>query len=218
MMRTPNFNVGLDKAQFLEQIIEINPSLFDIVTCFLIQKFVRKDVNNEASLLEQGGPKLTCSIIGSFRKHYGEVALLIEAFESCNVQVLSPKRSSIVNPLEKFVRLQTDNPRFEPVEIQLIALHRILRSSFVYVLCPAGYVGKTTCYEIGRIHERGIPLYFSERPDDLPIAVPVSTISNPEKIVQYLAQHKTVPPIIATEIPENVRVLQSRLQREEYVE
>lgn len=192
--------------------------LFDRMACFLVQQCVRKHVNNEDSVSELGRQGLTCSIIGSFRKHYGKVAALIEAFEACNVHVLSPKRSSIVNPLEKFVRLQTDNPQFEPVEIQLIALHRILRSSFVYVLCPAGYVGKTTCYEIGRIHERGVPLYFSERPDDLPIAVPVSTIINPEAIVQHLVQHKTLPPIVTTEIPENVRVLQIRLQREEYVE
>lgn len=218
MMSIPNLNVGLDKTQFLEQIIAARPSLFSPVACFLIQKCVRKVLNNKSSPLEPDEQGLICSIIGSFRKHYGEVAALIEAFESCNVQVLSPKRSSIVNPLEKFVRLQTDNPGFEPVEIQLIALHRILRSGFVYVLCPAGYVGKTTCYEIGRIHERGIPLYFSEHPDDLPIVVPVSTIINPERIVQYLAQHKNLPPIVETEIPENVRVLQIRLQREEYVE
>lgn len=164
------------------------------------------------------GQELTCSIIGSFRKHYREVVSLIEGLEACYVHVLSPKRSSIVNHQEWFVRLQTDNPRHEPAEIQLIALHRILRSSFVYVFCPAGYIGKTTCYEIGRIQERRVPLYFSEHPEDLPIAVATSAIINPEKLVQYLVQHKKPPPIIATEIPERVRELQTRLQREEYVE
>jgi len=179
---------------------------------------VREQVSGEGPVSKPDGQELTCSIIGSFRKHYAEVAILIETLEACHVHVLSPKRSSIVNPKEWFVRLQTDNPRFEPVEIQLIALHRILRSSFVYVLCPAGYIGKTTCYEIGRIHERGVPLYFSESPDDLPIAVTASAIINPERIVQYLVQHKSPPPIVATEIPEHVRELQDRLKREEFVE
>lgn len=175
-------------------------------------------MSSEDSILGTDEQKLTCSIIGSFRKHYTEVVNLIEALEHCNVHVLSPKRSSIVNPEDWFVRLQTDNPQFGPVEIQLIALHRILRSSFVYVLCPAGYLGRTTCYEIGRIHEHGVSLYFSECPEDLPIAVPASAIINPERIVKYLMQHKRPPPIVATEIPEHVRVLQMRLQRKEYVE
>lgn len=177
-----------------------------------------EQLSGEDSISGPDGQELTCSIIGSFRKHYAEVATLIEAFEACKVHVLSPKRSSIVNPQEWFVRLQTDNPKLEPVEIQLIALHRILRSSFVYVLCPNGYIGKTTCYEIGRIHERGVPLYFSESPDDLPIAVTPSTIINPERIIQYLVQHKSPPPIVATEIPEYIRELQDRLKREEFVE
>jgi len=164
------------------------------------------------------GQALTCSIIGSFRKYYSQVASLIEVFEACHVHVLSPKRSSIVDPQEWFVRLETDNPRYEPVEIQLIALHRILRSSFVYVLCPEGYIGKTTSYEIGRIHERGVPLFFSECPEDLPIAVAPSSIMNPEKIEQYLVQYKSPPIIVPTEIPEHVRELQTRLQRREYVE
>lgn len=164
------------------------------------------------------GTELTCSIIGSFRKHYSEVVSLIESLEACHVNILSPKRSSIVNRQEWFVRLQTDNPVHEPVEIQLIALHRILRSNFVYVLCPEGYIGKTTCYEIGRIHERGMPLYFSEYPEDLPIVVAASAIINPERLVEYLVQHKRPPPIVVTEIPELVRELQLRLQRGEYVE
>jgi len=85
-------------------------------------------VNSKGPISIPDGQKLTCSIIGSFRKHYDEVASLIESFEACHVQVLSPKRSSIVNHQDWFVRLQTDDPRHEPIEIQLIALHRILGS------------------------------------------------------------------------------------------
>ncbi len=126
-------------------------------------------MSGEGPVSKPDGQELTCSIIGSFRKHYAEVAILIETLEACHVHVLSPKRSSIVNPKEWFVRLQTDNPRFEPVEIQ-------------------------------------------------PIAVTASAIINPERIVQYLVQHKSPPPIVATEIPEHVRELQDRLKREEFVE
>ncbi len=165
-----------------------------------------------------GEQELTCSIIGSFRKYYSEVVSLIEFLETCHIHVLSPKRSSIVNPQEWFVRLQTDDPEYEPVEIELIALHRILRSNFVYVLCPAGYVGKTTSYEIGCIHERGIPLYFSEQPEDLPIAVATSAIISPKRLTQHLVEHRCLPAIVVAEIPQRIRELQIRLQRREYIE
>src|SRR5258708_14273248 len=106
------------------------------------------------SPLQQNG--LTCSIIGSFRKYYEDVRRLIAQIESVDVVVLSPKHSSIVNPGSWFVVLETDPPELTPAEIQLIALHRILRSDFVYALIPRGYVGRTTAYEMGGIQERCI--------------------------------------------------------------
>ncbi len=175
-------------------------------------------MSSTESIAAAGEQKLTCSIIGSFRKYYSEVASLIELLEICHIRVLSPKRSTIVDPQAWFVRLLTDDPRYEPVEIELIALHRILRSNFVYVLCPAGYIGKTTSYEIGRIHEHSIPLYFSEQPKDLPIAVVNSAIISPERLIQHLVQYRCLPAIRVAEIPQNICELQIRLQRGEYVE
>lgn len=183
---------------------------------------VLEDVREEVSRNDLAGrsvrQELTCSIIGSFRKYYSQVVSLIESLEVCHIQVLSPTRSSIVDPQEWFVRLRTDNPRHGPVEIQLIALHRILRSNFIYVVCPTGYIGRTTCYEIGRIHERGIPLYFSDYPEDLPIAVATSSVISPEQFTQYLQQYQCLPAISATDISQETHELQIRLRQGEYVE
>ncbi len=161
---------------------------------------------------------LRCSIIGSFRKYYAEVLLVIDLFHSVGVEVLSPKRSTILNPDDWFVRFQIDDPAHRPPEIQLIALHRILRSDFVYVLAPGGYVGRTTCYEIGRIHERDIPLYFSEFPIDLPIAVAASAVLPPDQLAAHIKDHLIPPAILVNDLPASIQGLANRLRAGDYVE
>lgn len=53
----------------------------------------------------------------------------------------------------------------------MIALDKIIRADMVYVYNPNGYVGKTTCYEIGFCFSKKKPIYFFDYPDDLPISV-----------------------------------------------
>lgn len=137
----------------------------------------------------------TVSIIGSFRKFYPEVLESIRLFEKCDLRVLSPQKSYIVNTSEEFVRFESDPPGFADAEIQLEALRGILGSDFVFVVSPKGYIGRTTCYEIGRIHERAIPLFFSEVPLDLPIFVPSSTVMSAMEVVDFIAETNRLPHI-----------------------
>lgn len=112
------------------------------------------------------------SIIGSFKQKYNEVLNDWNTFTNAGLVVRSPKGSPIIEPGIDFVRFQSDDPSFTDARIQQIALHRILGSDFVYATTPGGYVGRTACFEIGRILQANIPLYFSEQPADLPIGVP----------------------------------------------
>jgi hypothetical protein len=116
--------------------------------------------------------RMTCAIIGSFRKHYSTVLAVADEFEQRGITVASPPRSEIVCREVNFVRLLVDDPEASDEEIQLIALHRILSSDFVFVLVVDGYVGPSTAYEIGRLIERRVPVFFSERPSDLPMPIP----------------------------------------------
>src|SRR4051794_5310793 len=111
------------------------------------------------------------AIIGSFRQHYKEVLDAWEVFTRAGIEVTSPKGTSILEGGIPFVRFESDEGRLSDEEVQLIALHRILRASVVYTVAPNGYVGRTTCYEIGRIIQARKPIYFSERPVDLPISI-----------------------------------------------
>lgn len=158
------------------------------------------------------------SIIGSFRKYYSTVLNIIEVFENTGISILSPRKSNIVDPDEEFIILASDNPHHNAIEIQLIALHRILRSDFVYVYSPEGYIGRTTCYEIGRIVERKIPLYFSSPPRDLPIYLHSNMIWSPEDFINHLKRYQSLPEIGKSDSIDFAGQLHNDLFRKNYYE
>ena len=109
------------------------------------------------------------SIIGSFRKHFSEILILREQLLRHGHTVTSPIGNEILKPGVDFVRFDSDDAYRTDAHVQTIAMHRILSADCCYVCCVDQYVGRTTCYEIGRIIQARRPLYFSERPDDLPV-------------------------------------------------
>jgi len=131
--------------------------------------------------------RISVSVIGSFRKYYSEVAKAVEEFESFGMLVRSPPLSVVVNPGGEFTRFQSDDPDVSNRKIQELTMEKILASELVYVVAPRGYVGRTTCYEIGRIHENGIPLYFSQRPKDLPIHVADDMVLSARSLVNVVS-------------------------------
>ena len=129
------------------------------------------------------------SIIGSFQKYYAEVIKIIRLFRENDLWVLSPKDSRITGKIEDFVIFESDNQQYNLEEIQMITLDRILESEAVYVFNPGGYVGRTTCYEIGFCYSRSMPLYFFSTPNDLPIPINEEQIVTPESFVKLVLQN-----------------------------
>jgi hypothetical protein len=136
---------------------------------------------------------VTCSLIGSFRQHYREVLMARKIFATNGLEVLSPLGSPILKDGELFVRFESDDPNRSDPAIQTIALHRILRSHFTYVVAPKGYVGRTTAYEIGRLVQASHSVYFSDHPVDLPIAIPSSHVRSPLDLLNELAMAPPMP-------------------------
>ena len=130
------------------------------------------------------------SVIGSFRKRYEEVVKTVTILREMGLSILSPIGSNICKSIEDFVIFETDNPEYSPEEIQMITLEKILNSDAVYVCDFNGYVGKTTCYEIGFCYSRNKPLYFLEKPKDLPILVDKSQIISPEDFGKIVLDNK----------------------------
>jgi hypothetical protein len=126
------------------------------------------------------------AIIGSFRQHYKEVLEVWKIFSQAGIEVTSPKGAKIMDESIPFVRFETDASELDDHSVQSLALHRILRADLTFVVAPSGYIGRTTCYEIGRIIQAGRPLYFSEHPLDLPITIPESHIIKAEELARKL--------------------------------
>lgn len=126
------------------------------------------------------------TIIGSFRKYYQEICSLIDQFEKNGIQVMSPKKSFIIDDIDGFVILNSDEKSQQPFIIQEHVFENINNSDVVYVWNPEGYLGNSTCYEIGKIMGMGKPILFKERPKDLPINVENSMIKKVDDMITWL--------------------------------
>lgn len=112
------------------------------------------------------------AVIGSFKQHNAQVQQVCRDLRAAGIRVISPRGDSLVKEGINFVRFHSDNPEWSDPAVQSLALHRILAADLVYVVVPGGYIGRTTCYEVGRVVQSRQPIYFSEMPLDLPLRVP----------------------------------------------
>lgn len=128
----------------------------------------------------------TVAVIGSFRQHNDAVQQVCTILRNSGIEVTSPVGSNLVEEGIPFVRFISDNIDWSDPAVQSLALHRILRANLIYVVAPHGYVGQTTCYEIGRVVQAKKPLYFSARPQDLPVFVADTFIIDATKLVRLI--------------------------------
>lgn len=134
--------------------------------------------------------KPTVAIIGSFKQHYSIILHHVSVFKSYGVHVTTPVGSKILEPNIPFVRFESDCHQYSDSMIQTITLRKIFNSDVVYVVAPNGYIGRTTCYEIGRIVQRKQPLYFSDKPFDIPIEFPLSHIVDSVALCETINSNK----------------------------
>lgn len=156
----------------------------------------------------------TVALIGSFRKHYAEVCAAKAVFDRASVTVTTPAGAEIIENDIEFVRFTADPATWDDPMVQTMALHRILRADAVYVVAPEGYVGRTTCYEIGRCMQAGLPLYFSQRPQDLPLRVPDTHVVPADVLAAYILE-EAVTPLLASADAEHAS-LERRLLDGDY--
>ncbi|WP_447039239.1 NUDIX hydrolase [Streptomyces sp. DSM 118878] len=130
--------------------------------------------------------KGSVALIGSFRQHYPEVLAVARVFAGAGLAVGSPPICRIVDRGREFVRFESDPPESSDQDLQAATLEKIFTSDLVYVVNPGGYIGRTTAYELGRVHERGMAVYYAEPPKDLPIAVPEETVIDARRLVEII--------------------------------
>jgi len=150
------------------------------------------------------------AVIGSFKQHNEHVQQACAALRSAGIRVTSPQGVDLVQQGVDFVRFPTDDVNWSDSAVQSLALQRIFQADLVYVVLPNGYIGRTTCYEVGRIIQVKRPIFFSERPLDLPLHLPEHCIVDVPALIHKLTDTSWQP----TWLFENDADQASALERE----
>lgn len=154
--------------------------------------------------------QISVSLIGSFRQHYNDVVKAARIFADSGMHVLSPADSRIINPGEGYVRFESDSPNCSNEALQAKTFEKLFASDVVYVVAPNGYIGPATCLELGRLLERGIPVYYSEPPRDLPILIPPDKVVSPSDFAALVLSTRLSRPRIKPMITADLLVLTIR--------
>lgn len=157
------------------------------------------------------------ALIGSFRKHYQQILDARSALQKAGILVTTPRGNPVIDEGQLFVRFAGEFEGDDDATVQCYTLHRILSADAVYVVVPGGYIGRTTCYEVGRIVQAGRPVYFSESPQDLPLHVPMTFVVQVDKLVKLVLGKEEGLSTLHAEGEGQCHQLERQLLRGEYV-
>lgn len=123
---------------------------------------------------------LAVTVSGSFHRHMHEIGAAVEDLAALSIRVLSPADPRIVAAQGEFLFVASDPVRSVRL-VQDRHLESIRASSFLWLVCPDGYVGQSASMEIGFAAAIGMPICSTHAPGDL-------TLRQYVKIVPSLAQ------------------------------
>jgi hypothetical protein len=109
-----------------------------------------------------------------------EIGAAVEELAALSIRVLSPADPRIVAAQGEFLFVASDPVRSVRL-VQDRHLEAIRASSFLWLVCPDGYVGQSASMEIGFAAAIGMPIYSMHTPSDL-------TLRQYVKIVPSIAQ------------------------------
>jgi hypothetical protein len=128
---------------------------------------------------------VTCVISGSMRRHLAEMSAAAQALEAQGVVILSPRSFEQRSETDGFVFVAGD----EGTEAQLESRHRqaIDRASFVWLVCPQGYVGTSATLEVGYAAALDVPMFAAETPAEPAIARLVQVQPDLQALVKLMS-------------------------------
>lgn len=110
------------------------------------------------------------TVCGSFNRHIAQIKLAVEELFDHGAIVLSPRRPIAVDRALAPGFLLLDGDRtFRSLSIKAIEdahLSAILKSDFVVIVCPGGYLGNAAAGEMTVAHMFKIPVYAVVLPID----------------------------------------------------
>jgi hypothetical protein len=109
-----------------------------------------------------------------------EIGIAVEELAALSVRVLSPADPRIVAAQGEFLFVASDPVRSVRL-VQDRHLDAIRASSFLWLVCPDGYVGQSASMELGFAAAISMPIYSTRAPRDL-------TLRQYVKVVPSLAE------------------------------
>jgi hypothetical protein len=131
-------------------------------------------------------PMLTAAVSGSFHRHMEVITAAVHQLAALSVRVLSPADPRIVAKQGEFLFVASDRVRSVRL-VQDRHLDSIRAASFLWLVCPDGYVGQSASLEIGYAIAAGIPMFAVRAPADLTLREYVKVVPSLETAVGEMA-------------------------------
>jgi len=109
---------------------------------------------------------ITAAVSGSFHRHMDAIGAAVQELMALSVRVLSPADPRIVAQQGEFLFVASDRVRSVRL-VQDRHLESIRAASFLWLVCPDGYVGQSASMEIGFAAAVGVPIFATQVPSDL---------------------------------------------------
>jgi hypothetical protein len=109
---------------------------------------------------------LAVTVSGSFHRHMSAITSAVHELAAHSIRVLSPADPRVVAAQGEFLFVASDRLRSVRL-VQDRHLESIRAATFVWLVCPDGYVGQSASMEIGYAAGTGVPIYATHAPNDL---------------------------------------------------
>lgn len=150
--------------------------------------------------------EISCTVSGSFKKFKPEIDRTIDEFRDHGVNVLAPAKGWLyIPPVRQYSKKDL---KFRPLpserhmtirQIEDEFLRCIVRSTFLYVVNPEGYIGISVAFEMGVAFSSGIPIYSRDPvPEDIdstPISLAIISsikVLPPEETVKDIKDNRQI--------------------------
>lgn len=118
---------------------------------------------------------IAAAVSGSFHRHMGAITTAVHELASMSIRVLSPADPRVVAAQGEFLFVASDRVRSVRL-VQDRHLESIRAASFLWLVCPDGYVGQSASMEVGFAAAAAVPIFATRAPSDLTLREYVTVV------------------------------------------
>jgi len=134
---------------------------------------------------------LTATVSGSFHRHMSGIYCAVGELRAAGVSVLSPSDPRVVDHLGDFLFVASDRLRSIKL-VQNRHFEAIRCSNFLWVVCPDGYTGPSTCMEIGTAVAGGVPVFSNAPALDITVGEYVQRVASYAEAIEYVNSRQRI--------------------------